>query len=288
MGAPGHGLVLRFADVAPGRPYHGALVTLDGDLRETVAEHAHDFWELLLVLDGRGTHLVAGRELELNAGRLVLVRPADRHALSAGSGSRLTWINIAFPAGEWLSFAAAAGLARTLDAWTDATDPPAAALAGAELADAASAFRRALRAFAGDPSGLDLCAFWSAALPLLARDPGGTGRREPAWLGPTVAAMRLPEHLRAGLPRLVELSGVTPEHVARTFRASRGETPTGFITGVRLERAAELLVSTDEDILSIAGACGFDSLSYFYRRFTARFGRPPRAYRVGSRRSVAP
>jgi AraC-like DNA-binding protein len=63
-----------------------------------------------------------------------------------------------------------------------------------------------------------------------------------------------------------------------------GTTTTGLVNDLRLEHAARLLSLTDQPIVDVAHASGFDHLSYFYRRFTTRYGRTPRRYRQQARR----
>jgi AraC family cel operon transcriptional repressor len=96
------------------------------------------------------------------------------------------------------------------------------------------------------------------------------------------------ENLRVGLPRFVEVSGVTRAHLTRTLKFYRQQTPTEFINEVRLNHAAMLLATTPADILDVAADCGFDNLSYFYRRFRRQFGKPPRVWRRESQCIVMP
>lgn len=52
-----------------------------------------------------------------------------------------------------------------------------------------------------------------------------------------------------------------------------------FIKQVRLEKAVELLCTTDLNISQVALEIGLDSLSYFSRIFTEEFGVSPNKYR---------
>ena len=47
----------------------------------------------------------------------------------------------------------------------------------------------------------------------------------------------------------------------------------------RLEKGMELLKSTSLTVTEIAGACGFNSASYFTELFTRQKGVSPKAYR---------
>ena len=48
---------------------------------------------------------------------------------------------------------------------------------------------------------------------------------------------------------------------------------------LRIERASRLLRETDQPIMEIGFAVGFENFSYFIKRFRAVFGCTPSAYR---------
>ncbi|HRZ42721.1 MAG TPA: AraC family transcriptional regulator [Bacteroidales bacterium] len=70
-------------------------------------------------------------------------------------------------------------------------------------------------------------------------------------------------------------------HFNRIFRAFTGETPFQFITRVRLEKAATLLVIRHQDsVTDIAFACGYTDLAVFSRNFKSQFGVSASQYRL--------
>ena len=68
-------------------------------------------------------------------------------------------------------------------------------------------------------------------------------------------------------------------------RASRSQgTPSDSQTQrFRVQRAAELLESTEEKVAAVGAACGFQEMSYFARTFRALKGKPPSRYRAERR-----
>jgi AraC-like DNA-binding protein len=48
-----------------------------------------------------------------------------------------------------------------------------------------------------------------------------------------------------------------------------------------------LLTTTSRSISDIADDCGFENLSYFYRRFGREFGESPMKHRMQARRRTA-
>jgi AraC family transcriptional regulator of adaptative response / methylphosphotriester-DNA alkyltransferase methyltransferase len=75
--------------------------------------------------------------------------------------------------------------------------------------------------------------------------------------------------------------GVSINHLARLFKKQLGPTPTQYITGLRVNKAAELLRQEDSGILEIAYRTGFKSLSGFYKCFKEQTGYTPKEYRKG-------
>jgi AraC family transcriptional regulator len=106
------------------------------------------------------------------------------------------------------------------------------------------------------------------------------------------ALLHLLHRLRAtDNPPLVAIAaraGWSPFHLHRAFRAMVGETPKQYTLRLRLERAAVRLITSDDAVLDIALATGFNSHEVFTRAFRRVFGRTPAAYRASFRRAPAP
>jgi AraC-like DNA-binding protein len=79
--------------------------------------------------------------------------------------------------------------------------------------------------------------------------------------------------------RLAEIALSSESRFIRRFREATGRTPARYVQERRLERASELLISTDFSIDRVAETCGFANRYYFTRVFTQRMGLPPGRYR---------
>jgi transcriptional regulator GlxA family with amidase domain len=75
--------------------------------------------------------------------------------------------------------------------------------------------------------------------------------------------------------RLAGISGVSPAHFARSFKAAFGVPPHRYLLSRRMERACALLRDTDMPIIDIAYETGWDSLGTFGRTFRDITGRNP-------------
>ncbi|MDD3368107.1 MAG: AraC family transcriptional regulator [Lachnospiraceae bacterium] len=72
---------------------------------------------------------------------------------------------------------------------------------------------------------------------------------------------------------------ISTSECLRCFHNTVGLTPIQYVKQYRLEKAAELLRSTDWKIMNIGFACGFQEMSYFARAFQAQYGTTPSDFR---------
>jgi len=82
-----------------------------------------------------------------------------------------------------------------------------------------------------------------------------------------------------GLQDAADIAHMSPSAFSRYFSRSTGNRFSDFVTQVRLGRACKLLYETDNQISSICFACGFNSLANFNRQFLKVKGTTPREYR---------
>ena len=105
------------------------------------------------------------------------------------------------------------------------------------------------------------------------------------------AAAHLDEDV--SLSALARHAGMSPFHLHRLVSAATRETPKQLTLRLRLARAAVLLLTSDDSVLDVALACGFQSHEVFCRAFRRQFGIVPRKYRdrgfagIVTRRQVA-
>jgi AraC-like DNA-binding protein len=83
---------------------------------------------------------------------------------------------------------------------------------------------------------------------------------------------------RLDLDAMARAAGFSRYHFAREFRAAFGETPGGYLSRRRVERAKDLLGAANLTVTEVCMVVGFSSLSSFSRRFTELVGCTPSAY----------
>ncbi|GDY13742.1 hypothetical protein LBMAG53_26200 [Planctomycetota bacterium] len=79
--------------------------------------------------------------------------------------------------------------------------------------------------------------------------------------------------------QLARQCGLSTGRFIRLFTAATGRSPQAYQIEARLKRAAHLLLTSDPPLRVLAERLGFADRSHLTRRFRARFGRAPAAWR---------
>ncbi|SHN00108.1 AraC family transcriptional regulator [Cryptosporangium aurantiacum] len=253
--------------------------------------HTHSFFELAFVLGGEGTHVSpAGRD-QLRRGDVVVLRPGVWHSYEECSDLRL--YNLCFGAEilhrELAWSRADPGLGYLL--WTGPMAMQRRGVLNALLPDprlAECVDHLDALAELGSESTLthrgDMVARLTLTLSVVGRAAAAAREGEPAGLThPAVlGAMRLLEERSAYPWTLAELADelhLTPGYLVRLFKSATGLPPMAYLARHRVEKAAELLLDTDEPVTQIGQSVGWPDQNYFARRFKAHFGVTATTYR---------
>ncbi|MBD2847701.1 helix-turn-helix transcriptional regulator [Paenibacillus sp. IB182496] len=81
------------------------------------------------------------------------------------------------------------------------------------------------------------------------------------------------------LARLAQYAAYSPYHFTRIFKERMGLSPLYYISALRLQKAKDLLLSTQLSVRDIGLEIGQQSLGTFTTRFTARVGMTPAQFR---------
>lgn len=125
----------------------------------------------------------------------------------------------------------------------------------------------------------------------VARCPGRTLRRKRQVFARMQRAWLFLEghcHRVVRLAELAELTSFSSWYLSKTFHGLYDESPQTASVRLRLDRARDLLVATDDAIGEIGAACGFDNSCSFARAFRARHRMTASAWREAARRGETP
>lgn len=82
------------------------------------------------------------------------------------------------------------------------------------------------------------------------------------------------------LSHLAEQVYLSTNYLSNIFTKHTGCSLNKYIKEVRLEKAQELLLSTNMKIADIGRSVGYDNTSYFIKKFQERYGMTPEKYRI--------
>ena len=242
-------------------------------------EHTHrGYCEMVCATEGRFQHVVGGQPLLQEAGMVVMIREDESHELS---GRDFAYVNLMCTP-DWLA---------RLDHFVQVGCP----------AERLLAAKQAPRAII--PPDWRKC--WVQELEqLLANSASSRGRSifmrfllsmvvdhlapaqdqsippdMPNWLQQTLDWVARNRTTVPTVAELVKHGGRCHEHVTRQFTQHVGMSPTRYLSNLRVDRAADLLATTNYKLLDICHAVGFENEGYFYRSFRTRKGVTPLNFR---------
>ncbi|QLE75442.1 helix-turn-helix domain-containing protein [Streptomyces rectiverticillatus] len=99
-------------------------------------------------------------------------------------------------------------------------------------------------------------------------------------LGPTMQWMQDNLDRPLTVADIAAQAVMSPRTLARRFRAHTGTTPLQWLLNRRLQRARELLETTDLPMDRVAAAAGFGSTETLRHHFTRHIGTTPKSYRA--------
>jgi len=90
------------------------------------------------------------------------------------------------------------------------------------------------------------------------------------------------------IEQIAALTGMSARSIYRAFKRTRGYSPKAFARQRRLQQARLLLEEDprDQNVTSVAFACGFTDASHFSREFSKAFGESPSAILARNRRAT--
>jgi two-component system response regulator YesN len=86
------------------------------------------------------------------------------------------------------------------------------------------------------------------------------------------------------LAEVAKACHLSVSRLAHLFKEQMGITVIDYLTSVRIERAKQMLLSTDQNCTEICFQVGYSNQSYFTRTFKDMVGMTPRQFRVRNRR----
>jgi AraC-like DNA-binding protein len=229
---------------------------------------------MIICLGGKGTCSVSSKRYELSMGHAIVLPPGLPHRYWADEKDpwRLLWVHFEGRRGE--DYFEMLGMSRRKPVfWLH------------DLALVSEAFEECFRHILGGHTDAELFALSSSLVRFLGvcrlaqRSLNLRRRQAEDRVLRTLQHMR--EHIAQPLTlaQLATVAHWTPTHYSAVFKRQLNLSPIEYLLRLKMQRACELLRSTDSRIADIAASLGYEDAFYFSRLFHRRIGETPRSYR---------
>ncbi|MDF3059573.1 MAG: transcriptional regulator [Rariglobus sp.] len=287
FGADGFPVTARRVRTEPGgRPSHPHDVT--------EKDHYHDFCELVLVLSGRGRHVLEGESFPVAAGNVFVVQGRQVHSFR--DRDALVLVNVMY---DPLRLPLPAGLLRRLPGYSalfmleptfrsahrfssrlqlDRKDLGAAEALAERIEQESSAAQPGHEAV--------LLGLLVELMVFLSRRYGESDVNESRALlqmGRLISTLEQRYREPWTLEQLARFAHLSRTSLLRVFRQATGKSPIDYLIGLRIEAAKRMLRQSESGMTEIALETGFGDSNYFARKFRLMTGRTPTAFRRAGR-----
>ena len=252
---------------------------LNNDTALTEA-HRHNYYEYFLITDGAITHEINNTSYELTAGDMVFIRPDDCHRYHLNKETGCNIINISFRAVYFDELVNYFENNSILKEMLECEGAPVISLSTSKLNILKKQHSKLNLAGGKDNLKVLLKTLLIDVFSLFILEYEPYRNSSDGWLESVLSQMNTPENIYEGLPALIRLSGFSHGHLCRIMKQKYNTTPIRYISNLRLEYAANLLATTNYDILTISVNIGISSLSHFITIFKEKYGMSPSKYRA--------
>lgn len=269
-----------------GRPSHANDVT--------ELDHYHDFCELVLVLSGRGRHVLAGESFPVSAGNVFIVQGQQVHSFR--DRDELVLVNVMYdpsrvplPAGLLRRLPGYSALFMLEPTFRSAHQFSSRLQLDREALGTAEALAERIEGESDDEHpGHEavLLGLLVELMVFLSRRYGESDVRESRALlemGKLISTLEQRFSEAWTLEQMAKLAHLSRTSLLRIFRQATGKSPIDYLIGLRIEAAKRLLRQSELTMTDIALETGFGDSNYFARQFRLITGRTPTAFRRGGR-----
>ena len=78
---------------------------------------------------------------------------------------------------------------------------------------------------------------------------------------------------------VAEFFHISPNYVSTLLKKHLGMSYISLIQDLKIKNAAHLLLNTKQSVTEIANLVGYENISFFYKKFKAKYGYSPKEYR---------
>jgi AraC family L-rhamnose operon regulatory protein RhaS len=269
------------------------------DHANTPSVHRHDFVELVFIVRGEAEHYFEGQKYEIRAGDVFIINPGEAHTYQIGPGKQIEIINCLFQP-ELLrdSLLRELGVSHSMDyfyvhPFLDSQERfhHRLNLNGESASRVLSLLETMIKENENRQSGYDtvIRIMMIELLVLLSRYYQQSRRTRARKLSRGTDHRLLVQRIlgyleryydrKLSIPGLCELFNISPRQLNRVFKRETGVTIVQQVHRIRIEKAKQLLLETDEKVIQIAGKVGYEDPAFFSQLFRREVGCSPSKFR---------
>lgn len=267
----------------------------------SIAEHGHEFVELVYVVKGKGSHIFQGTRYEIRAGDVLIINPGETHSYEVAEGEQMEIINCLFmPSFIPDALLSELEITASMDYFYvhpflkhDIRFNHHLNLIGQEASSVLTLLESMIREIGGRGPGHATVIKLQMVelLVLLSRYYSYMQSRKshssPRRLERVMTARRIYGYLERSFDKKITLQSLSvlfnmsTRQLNRLMREEFQKSVFDVLHEIRIERAKRMLVESDEKVIAVAAMVGYDDPSFFSRLFARYAGCSPREYRSG-------
>lgn len=228
-------------------------------------------YQIIYLIEGSMSFLVDGLTKILSAGDIIIYPPdtAQKYKSISESGASYIWVHFTGFAAEDMILSSGLTAGKIYSAWPNQSVYSMIMKMGDELR-----IKRTGSETRANGLFLELLSFLAREL----KSDRKSGNRYSRIL-PALRDMEKNAGARRSNEEYAKMCGLTPYYFIHLFKEVTGESPVKYISELNMRKAEYLLEDTNRGVADIARLTGFESPSYFTKRFKERFGKTPSEFR---------
>lgn len=239
--------------------------------------HTHEFYEFVIVLSKKTTHYINENKYQLNVGDMFFLQPGETHRFELPLQNPTTFLTLGLKCETFNNYVNVWG--NSLKESFNFQNTGLVKLSPSEFTEINNIYEQ----FKLEQSDRKDLLFTMMVNKLLCILLNWTNFKKPyenqTSIEYILESMNMPENISEGIPAMVRLSGLSIRQLSRILKTQYNTTPYEYITDLRMNYAANLLLHTDMSITYIAFEVGYSNSNNFTIRFKKKFGMTPKQYR---------
>ncbi|SEM89713.1 AraC family transcriptional regulator [Paenibacillus sp. OV219] len=266
----------------------------------SIAEHGHEFVELVYVVRGKGMHVFQGTRYEVHAGDVFIINPGETHAYETEKGEQMEIINCLFmPSFIPDALLTELEITGSMDYFYvhpfldhDVRFNHRLNLHGQDASNVLTLLENMIREINNRSIGhttlirlqmIELLILLSRYYTMM---PQQRIHPSPRQLDREMTAKRIYGYLERNYEKKITLQSLSLLFTAsirqlnRLMQEEYNRSVFEALHEIRIERAKHLLLETEEKVIVVATMVGYEDQSFFNRLFMRHVGCSPKQYRV--------